>query len=581
MKVRSFLSVVVAAGSAALATAQSENAWQRFAGEATVNVIEVPVRVVDRETGEPVTGLGIADFRILENGLEQKITNFSEISARRLVEPADRHGQSSELPAAAGPLLKPVEMVYFFDLFLMYRGDRDRALEAVRDRYRDGVPEGETVSLVTFDGVLETLLDRSNDREDVLDALEEIGYITARGPQQTIAFTDGLTSGPVSGERNIDFYERRHRAREYIIELERKIGQVGNAMAAAMARYARAEGRKVMVGFTPGYPRTDWAPSFAPVDYLYASVEYPAERIWSNLAHEAADLGFTLYAVDSSGVRAQSIELDESITRTDAFVDYSAGDSASGPAPVAVADPRLAGVDPNAPNSLDRWIERNRKDLLISSSRATGGDALFETDVVRAIDEVATSLDHYYSLAYTADHMGDGATYDIEVELPDHSGVRVVHRTAYVDQPASTRAAQRLRSEMLFGGDANPLGVRVEVGVADSRFRLGAAGSKRVQVPMTVKIPYARLDMVPRGDLYWGKVMITFFGQDQTGNQSRLASFEQPITVAADRYNDAVAHGYFAFETTVEVEGGHQNVYVGIEDAISGRTSIMPQELDF
>ena len=91
----------------------------------------------------------------------------------------------------------------------------------------------------------------------------------------------------------------------------------------------------------------------------------------------------------------------------------------------------------------------------------------------------------------------------------------------------------------------------------------------------------ARLDMVPRGNLYWGKVMITFFGQDQTGNQSRLASFEQPITVDADRYNDAVARGYFAFETTVEVEGGYQSVYVGIEDAISGHTSIMPQQFDF
>ena len=180
-----------------------------------------------------------------------------------------------------------------------------------------------------------------------------------------------------------------------------------------------------------------------------------------------------------------------------------------------------------------------------------------------------------------ADHSGDGRTYAIEVQLPGNPKAAVSHRRAYVDQPAAVRAAQRLRSEMLFGRDANPLGIRVETGEPDARFRLGAADSKRVQVPFHVKIPFARLEMVPRGELWWTKVLITFLSEDAAGNQSELASQELEITVEDARHDEAVARGYFSYRTTVEVEGGEQQVFIGIQDLLGGRTSIMPQRFDF
>jgi hypothetical protein len=87
--------------------------------------------------------------------------------------------------------------------------------------------------------------------------------------------------------------------------------------------------------------------------------------------------------------------------------------------------------------------------------------------------------------------------------------------------------------------------------------------------------------MIPRGDLYWGKIVITFFGEDAKGNQSELASFEQPITVDSARYDEAVARGYFKYTATVEVEGGEQRVFVGVQDTLAGRTSIIPHDLDY
>ena len=135
-----------------------------------------------------------------------------------------------------------------------------------------------------------------------------------------------------------------------------------------------------------------------------------------------------------------------------------------------------------------------------------------------------------------------------------------------------------MRSAMLFGADANPLGILVELGEADSHFRLGAAGSKRVQIPFVIKIPIGRLDMIPRGNVFWGKVLITLFGKDETGNQSSLSTHVQPITVPTDQFHKAATSGFFSYKVTVEIEGGRQTVYVGVKDQISGKMSIVAHE---
>lgn len=563
-----------------------------FRGETTVNVVEVPVTVIDPASGEQVSGLAAGDFVILENGKPQELSNFFEVSraATATTETGVAGGPSDaaahDTTMATSVRREPLEMVYFFDLFLGERRDRNLAVEALSEIFRNGVAEGERVSVVAYNGVLETLADRSDDPEELLEALEDLGYVETKGIQQAISFTNALSTGAVSGERDVDFYERRQRSREYMTELERRVGRVGDAIRATMARHARADGRKVIVIFTPGQPRTEWAPTYAPIDFINNAAAYPDTDMWANVALEAADLGFTIFAIDSSGVRAGSSS-DVTVGVTDTIGEgiaqgtiFQTQTSPNRELPTGRESQDVA-EDPNSGSvNLGAWLERTRKNLLLSVSRTSGGEAFFTDDLERAVTSVGRSLEGWYSLGYVADHSGDGKTYDLEVRIPGHPDYRLVHRSAYVDRPASVRAAQRLRSEMLFGGDANPLGVRIEVGEISGRFRMGAAGSKRVRIPLEVKIPYGRLDMLRRGDAYWGKVLISFLGEDGAGNQSALAHDEQTITVEAARYDEAVARGYFAYRTTVEVEGGQQKVYVGIEDTVSGRTTIMPISFD-
>ena len=65
------------------------------------------------------------------------------------------------------------------------------------------------------------------------------------------------------------------------------------------------------------------------------------------------------------------------------------------------------------------------------------------------------------------------------------------------------------------------------------------------------------------------------------GNQSQPVGGSTPISILTDQIRQARARGYFSYELTVEIEGGQQKVWIGVEDLIGGRISIMPQELDF
>ncbi|MCU0305924.1 MAG: VWA domain-containing protein [Thermoanaerobaculales bacterium] len=582
--VRTTVLVTGLAASPLLTAAMDDQA--AFRGETSVNVVEVPVRVVDRATGEPVTGLVAGDFEVYENGLAQPITNFAELW-RNEDDAGSFAGSGAEAAAEASDDLRTrtVEVVYLLDLYLMNREGRSRAVDGLRSIYRDGVPDGQSISLVVYNGELETLADRTDDRTELLDALDEAALVETRGNQQSVAFSDELIDTSVSGERDQAYYERRRRNREFIGELERRVQRVGNAAMATMARYAAVDGRKVLVLFTPGHPRTGWVPEYSAVDFVNAAAEYPVHDLWHELALEAADLGFTLYTVDSSGLRVSfgsDVEtgitdtLDESFDQGSLFRERDA----PGEEPAVIGASDFAFDPGGETQSLGSWLERTRRTMLILAATATGGDALFAQDVGPAVESINRALGHHYSIAYVAGHSGDGKTYSIDVRLPAHPDYRVVHRAGYVDQPAAVRSGLRLRSAMLFGADANPLGVRVEIGEVDSRFRLGAAGSKRVEVPLHLKIPYGRLEMIERGDLYWSKVWITLFAEDAAGNQSPLASHEQVITVAANRYQEAVAKGYFSFHTGVEIEGGLQKVFVGVQEELSGRTSIMPLVLD-
>ena len=551
----------------------SGEAVKTFTGQATVQVVEVPVRVFDPSDGSRVRGLKAADFEIFENGEKREITNFSEIDIGTRA-PA---GIQGETPTQA----EYRQMIYFFDLYLMEPRDRDRALEALRRQYAHGARPLELVSIAAFDGTMRALLDSSRDRGKILKALDEISKLKAHGISQRIVFTNALTSTKVSGERKLDYYERRQRSREFMVEMERRVQRVGNAVLTAIQRFSGMEGRKILIVFSPGQPKTSWAPSFSPIDYINGDVAYPAQDLWENLALEASDLGFALYVIDSSGTSTSS-DSDASAGLSLGSGVFGGGD---GPNRLPDTEEASAGVaDPGsnqAPQNLGQWLERTRKNMLKDAAGTTGGESIFSKSILDAVDGIERQWRHWYSLAYTVDHPNPGAEKKIEVRLLKHREYRLEYRRAYRRRSAAEQDGEKMRSAMLFSSEANPLGIRVEFGEPKGRFHLGASRAKRVRIPIAVRIPLGRLEFLPQGDLLTAKVLLSFFSRDDKANQSPLAREEQRITVEKARFEEAMRGGYFTYRITVETEGGKQKISVGVQDDLSRKRSIVSRDFDF
>jgi len=564
--VRHVLAVVVLAG-AATSTALAE-VQAPFVSETVVNTVEVPVTVLDSATGRAVTDLRPEEFVLREGGVEQRISNFSEVF---------RFGQArtGEQPEAGYAV---VHMVYFLDLYLMASRERDRVLEGLRARYTGADLAGELVSVVSYDGRLRIHLERGQDRDQVLAALDELAQVSSQGFHQVLSFPSGEAQRGVADEDRLRLLERRQRTLEFLSTLEQRLEEVSTALSLTVARLTGGGGQGVVVAFTPGQPAIERGPDFSPTDYLQDAGVPPAARGWNQMALELADLGFTLFVVDPARQRLPEDLAAASAAHTLGGNVRQRG-SAVGrgeelPDQLTYDNPAREPSEP-----LTRWLERSSKELLVTSAGLTGGGVLFDDDVERAVGEVRDLVGHQYSLGFVPDHIGDGRTHFLEVTLPGRPGCTLTHREAYVDQPAATRQAQQLRSRMVFGGTDNPLGVRVEVSGARRRFAIG--GPRRYRVALEVRIPYGMLQLVDRGDVHWGKVVIAFLNQGEVGERARLWSYEQPITVASDRYQEAVRSGYFSFKTTLEIEGGEQLINVAVQDLVGGETSIVPQHFSY
>jgi VWFA-related protein len=543
---------------AAAAAAQDA---RHFGGETTVRVVQVPVWVVDASTGRPVEGLEAADFRVLEDGAPQEITHFAEIDRRESARAGD-----------GAPAAPPVDRVLFLDLYLMGDRDVDQVVAGLRDHYGSALPANARVTVVSFDGHLRVHADHVTAGDEVVAALDAVAALPAQGFHNQLRLPPNPSDSAVLDGNTVDSLERRQRSLEFFRILEERVQAVGAALATTFSRFAASEGDRVAVVFSPGHPGTEWSPAYSPADYSHDRSREPVHQMWRQVALSAADLGFTVFVVDPRGQ-----QLPAEFSAVSAAYDLATRSRQQGARVERASETAGRGVElPGGGSaSLTEWLDGSRYQLLAGATEITGGALISDDRAGRAASRIDSFLDHHYSLAYTPDHVGDGRVHTIEVRVPGRPGARLSHRHAYVDQPEAVRQSQHLRSLLLFGGSSNPLGVTVEVGPAARR---GFGRKRSYRVPLDVRIPYSGLTMLDRGDVWWGKVTIAFFNPGDSGEEERLWSLEQPITIAARRYREAVANdGYFSFKTSLDLEPGRQEIVVGVQDLVGGGTSLVEQ----
>lgn len=534
--------ILVASLIAASAVAQQTKQAPTFLEEVKVNNVTVEVQVRD-PLGAPVAGLGLSDFRIIEDGKDQKVTNFMVVSG----------GQVSASPDAA-VVGQPAQRftVLFFDLYQLIEADKKVVVNAFREQLSGGLPPGQTFAVVSFDGTLRVHTPPTASAEKLVTALKELERIPGTGLQRQVK----LSSYDVRDSRRFESYTgyrfRQAQNEEYWHEMRRIVGRVESAFAATLDRFAAVRGRKVVIMVSPGFPRSDNVPMYRDYDFFLETspIEFRNAGMYGKVASLASELEYTMYTLDPSN--PSNFETDASQRSVPEFSDVA---------------------------SVRFWREADRKDSLIRAARLTGGEAMFTSNAAAALSDVERVTSSYYSLAFQPDHFGDGKEHKLKVEVVGRPDYKLSYRTSYVDRVGEQRAAERARAAMLTGDATNSLGLQLVLDKPKGRFRLGAQGMKRYRIDAELRIPYANLAMIPRGSVAWGQVQVVILTSDAAGNQSELGMQKLQIELPMEKLEEAKARGYYGYAFSLEIEGGQYSLHVGVNDMLANATSAISAPL--
>ncbi|MGC8917116.1 MAG: VWA domain-containing protein [Thermoanaerobaculum sp.] len=516
--------------------AVAQETQPKFITEVTVNNVNVDVVVRDAQ-GLPVNGLKVSDFRLWEDDKEQPITNFLAVEGGQVSQAKD--------PAVIGQPM-PRLVVVFFDLYLMTESDKRTVLDTLHDTFAAGLPPGQEVAVLSFDGQLRVHTEPTASSERVLRALKEVSRLSATGLQRQIRLSSFDVRDVPARETWSTYQYRRAQNQEYWFEMRQMVSRVERAFSAAIQRYAKTPARKIAVLVSPGFPRAENVPIYRDYDFwLDTPPEYRHAGLLGKTALLAAEAEYTLYTLDPSGTQ---------LTTAD-------------------ASQRSSPLDSGDVGNAAFWREADRKDTLIQAARLTGGEAIFSTDAGAAFADVERITGTYYSLAFQPPHAGDGKRHTIKVEVVGHPEYQLTYRREYVDRPVTERDADRIRAGLLLGEQSNDLGLLLVLDKPTSKFRMGAKGMKVYRMGAELRIPYANVTLIPRGNTYWGQVQVVILVVDKAGNQSELAHQLVPLELPADKVEDARRRGYFAYRFTLELEGGAQSLRVAVEDTLAKATS--------
>ena len=535
-----------------------------------VHVVNVEVYVTDRD-GKRVPGLSREDFEISEDGKPVKISNFYAIDAAMPATPAASPALSAPAPPAAAPAAAPVipaaippEQRLYLTLFVDARSltapTRNRLLPALKSFLAGRLRPEDRLLLVRYDGSVR-LLGPTSDPAALAAALDETAKESSHGTAAAAERRRLLAEINQATAQNEDESPNRltfviEQARE-IYQSIRAYSQNGEAEVRAtlgalgqlVDSLAGLPGRKAVLVVSGGL-------SQQPGQDLF--------RIWqSKFARFALRIGAT--NLDSSHQDTARL-FDRLVEHANAnritFYTLAAPEDLSG------RSAEMAGFDHDRVPGGTAAEGLNRSQPLQNLAAGTGGLSAVNS-LGPLLDRMRGDLEAYYSLGYVPAHRRDGKNHPLEVKVRDRA-LTVRTRAAYRERTAAESTAGRTLSALLLGEATNPfnpfnIAVSIE---GESKDPQG-----QYQVTLEVKLPMAKLVLVPRGDAHEGQMRIFVGARDTEGRVSEIQEVTVPIKVPNDQVL-AVMSQNLATRVSLLLRPGEHRLAVGVRDELGNADSI-------
>jgi VWFA-related protein len=526
---------------------------ESFGESVTVNVVNVDVYVTDKKGR--LTGLRRQDFEVYEDGRPMAITNFLAVEGGKTAGAATE-AEATEAGVPAAPKLPPgydrtplpedqrLRLVVYIDNFNLKPFDRNRVMRELRVFLDQKLRRGDQVMLVTYDRELHVRQPFTSDAALVNAQLLGLEKISAQGVHQEGDRREVLRNidDAQSGGQAMSF------ARAYAGAAFNDVSFTIDALKHLVTTLAGMSGRKAVVYVSDGLPMIVGEDVFYAVQNKFSgtsiigeSSEFDTSRRFEELAAQANANRVTFYTIDAGGLRTYSSTSAENAT---------AGQ----------------GV------YIDSINMSNLQSTLQMMAEKTGGVAVINANNVGPyLDRIADDFNTFYSLGYSPPHVGDGRFHKITVKVK-RKGVNVRFREGYRDKSIESRMSDGTLAALQFPFQGNPLGLKLEFGAPAPR------QDGLYLVPINVRIPLAKLALVPRQQGSSAKVRLFIGAIDPDGHTSEVQQVPVPINVPAAEVSQLGGKN-FLYSLSLLMRGGEQKVAIGLRDDVGAQESFVTGEL--
>jgi VWFA-related protein len=499
----------------------------------TSNLVVVDVTVTDK-SGQPVDGLSVNDFTVLEDGKPQKITVFEHqqlslepeppaqvtLAEQTEVPPAARTTIAAEAPGKVQYRNKRL-LVFFFDFSSMGTPEQLRAQEAALEYLDKKITKDDMAAVMLYASTLTVKTDFTNDRNQLLDIIKSlpIGEMAEMADLADTGDENGEDTGSAFVADETEFN---------IFNTDRKLAAIEKAarMLAALPE------KKALLYFAGGVSKTG-------VDnqaQLEASV------------NAAVKANVAVYPIDTRGLMA---------------------DPPGGGAGKAAG--RGAGMFNGSAYNSQRAGINSSQETLVTLASETGGKAFVDSnDLTVGIEHAQRELRSYYILGYyTTNTAEDGRYRKISVKLNDNSQTaKLEHRQGYYASKVWGKFTgqdkeQQLREALAAGEPLVDLPLAMQVDF----FRVSRMA---YFVPVSVKVPGSVVQMAVKGGA--ASTQLDFLGQIQDETRNTVGSVRDYIRIKLDQDMAAkLARRSFQYDAGFTLAPGKYRMKFLVRENVSGK----------
>ncbi len=539
-----------------------------------VKVVNVGVVVRDR-SGQLVSGLARDDFSLFVDGKRVEITNFS--SPLPPPPSAAAAQPSPGTPAEEAPARERLSLVIFVDNANLRPFDRNRLLKQLRGFLDKTLGPGDQVLVVAHDQKgLHVRHAFADSRAALAPALDKLEKESAAGIDRDLDLRNTVrgiytiiddTNGCQDAVDQAAGLARAHAAR-VLADVKATYIDLHNLLDSLDG----VAGRKALLYVGDGVPTQ-----------VGADVMGVLEEVCGISAHT----GFG--GVDATAPMRQVIA-DANASHVTIFTL-----EATGQASYISPDPGGLSLE------LSRDIDLDRQSSLTSLARETGGRAALNgSDFRHDLDEIGAEIANAYSLGFTppAGPAGPGGPrgpggpggrqHSIKVELR-RPGLLATYGAGYRDRSADERLEGVVEAALIHGQVDNPLGATVKVGSpmgdagppgAPAKAGGPAGRGDRVTVPLSLRVPFAKLTFLPGEGGRHGHVTIFVAVMDAQGGLAPVQRAQLPLRIPEGDAARKILASQMGYDLKLIVEPGRQRIALAVRDDVARIASSLLQEVE-